>query len=130
MNARTAKARPKILVVDDSEIVCDSVCSMLEPRGYTVVSLTSLFAFTQTLQAERPDLVLVDVAMPALSGDKLIEFSRKHHEGVYVMVLFSSRAKEELAALARQCGAAGFIQKTGDAERLQREVESFLPRAR
>ncbi len=126
MNARTRVTRPKILVVDDSEIVCDSVATMLEPRGYAVVSLTSLFAFTQTLTAERPDLVLVDVSMPALSGDKLIEFSRKHHERHYVMVLFSTRGVEELKKLASQCGAAGFIQKTGDAERLQREVEVFL----
>ncbi len=119
--------KPKILVVDDSEIVCDSVTTMLEPRGYDVVSLTSLFAFTQVLSAERPDLVLVDVSMPALTGDKLIEIARKHHGQTHVMVLFSSRAVSELSKLAAQCGAAGFIQKTGDAERLAREVEGFLP---
>jgi twitching motility two-component system response regulator PilG len=130
VTARTPVRRPKILVVDDSEIVCDSVTTMLEPRGYHVVSLTSLFAFTQTLTAERPDLVLVDVSMPALNGDKLIEFSRKHHEGRYVMVLFSSRGADELSMLASRCGAAGYIRKTGDAERLQREVEAFLHPAR
>jgi DNA-binding NarL/FixJ family response regulator len=42
------------------------------------------------------------------------------------MVLFSSRGADELKKLATQCGAAGYIQKTGDAERLQREVEAFL----
>ncbi len=123
-NARAL--RPKILIVDDSEIVCDSVSSMLEPRGYDVVSLTSLFAFTQTLAAERPDLVLVDVSMPALNGDKLIEISRKHHDNIYKMVLFSNRAETELSSLAARCGAAGYIQKTGDAERLAREVATFL----
>jgi DNA-binding response OmpR family regulator len=126
VKARVSEPRPKILIVDDSEIVCDSVTTMLEPRGFDVVSLTSLFAFTQTLSAERPDLVLVDVTMPALNGDKLIEFSRKHHDRRYLMVLFSSRGADELKKLATQCGAAGYIQKTGDAERLQREVEAFL----
>jgi CheY-like chemotaxis protein len=125
-----ARARPKILVVDDSEIVCDSVCTMLEPRGYDVVALTSLFAFTQTLAAERPDLVLVDVSMPALNGDKLIEISRKHHENRYKMVLFSNRGQKELSTLAAQCGAVGYIQKTGDAERLAREVDVFLQSGR
>ena len=128
--AGKGKARPKILVVDDSEIVCDSVTNMLEPRGYHIISLTSLFAFGQTLTTEKPDLVLVDVSMPALDGDKLIHFSRKHHDGRSVMVLFSTRDKDELSRLAAQCGAAGYIQKTGDAERLQREVEAFLHPAR
>jgi DNA-binding NtrC family response regulator len=125
MNARSG-IRPKILIVDDSEIVCDSVSTMLEPRGYDVVALTSLFAFTQTLAAERPDLVLVDVSMPALNGDKLIEISRKHHANRYKMVLFSNRGQAELKTLAAQCGAIGYIQKTGDAERLAREVDVFL----
>jgi chemotaxis family two-component system response regulator PixG len=129
VNAATT-ARPKILVVDDSEIVCDSVTMMLEPRGYNVISLTSLFAFTQTLSAERPDLVLVDVSMPALNGDKLIEISRKHSEHRYTMVLFSNRGASELSSLAAQCGAAGYIQKTGDAERLARQVELFLQSGR
>jgi CheY-like chemotaxis protein len=128
--ASKGKSRPKILVVDDSEIVCDSVTNMLEPRGYQIISLTSLFAFTQTLTTERPDLVLVDVSMPALDGDKLIHFSRKHDHVSSVMVLFSTRNKDELSRLAAQCGAAGYIQKTGDAERLQREVEAFLHPAR
>jgi CheY-like chemotaxis protein len=128
---RKGKPRPKILVVDDSEIVCDSVTNMLEPRGFEVISLTSLFAFASTLSAEKPDLVLVDVSMPALDGDKLIHFSRRYHEGgPSLMVLFSTRAKDELSELVTQCGAAGYIQKTGDAERLQREVEAFLRPAR
>jgi len=128
---KKGKARPKVLVVDDSEIVCDSVTNMLEPRGYDVISLTSLFAFSSTLVAEKPDLVLVDVSMPALDGDKLIHFSRKYNEGGRsVMVLFSTRSKDELSQLATQCGAAGFIQKTGDADRLEREVEAFLHPAR
>ena len=126
MSTRTPVRRPKILVVDDSEFVCDSVTTMLQPRGYDVVTLTSLFAFTQTLVAERPDLVLMDVSMPALNGDKLIELSRKHHSDRCVMVLFSGRGAEELSHLASQCGAAGYIRKTGDAEKLQREVEAFL----
>lgn len=125
------KARRKILVVDDSEIVCDSVTNMLEPRGYDVISLTSLLAFASTLVAEKPDLVLVDVSMPALDGDKLIHFSNKYDEGGRsLMVLFSTRDSKELAQLVTQCGAAGFIQKTGDADQLQREVEAFLHPAR
>lgn len=130
MKPKERVARAKILVVDDSEMVCELVSDMLEPRGYQIVTLTSLFAFTQTLTTERPDLVLVDVSMPALNGDKLIEFSRKHEEGRTPMVLFSSRGKDELSRLAAQCGAAGYIQKTGDPERLQREVEAFLHPAR
>jgi two-component system OmpR family response regulator len=130
VNTSTRPRRPKILIVDDSEVVCESVSMILEPRGFDVVMLTSLFTFVQTLSTEKPDLALVDVSMPALSGDKLIEIANKHRESRCPMVLFSDRAVEELARLVKTCGAAGYIKKTGNADTLVREVQGYLTRGR
>lgn len=118
--------RGKIMVVDDSEIVREAVALNLEAHGFEVIALKNLFSFLQALQTERPDLVLVDVNMPALSGDKLIEIARRHQTTQCRMVLFSDRRPEHLARLAEACGAAGYITKTSDAETLARACEAFL----
>ena len=64
--------------------------------------------------------------MPALSGDKLIEIANKHREPRCPMVLFSDRGTDELARLAKTCGAAGYIKKTGNAETLVGQVQGYL----
>jgi DNA-binding NtrC family response regulator len=118
--------KTKILIVDDSALVREAVAMILEERGYLVVAIDSVFSFAQTLNTERPDLVLIDVTMPAMTGDKLIEIAQKHHTWRCPMVLLSDRGVAELERLARACGAAGYIQKTGNAEILARSVASFL----
>jgi two-component system OmpR family response regulator len=123
----TKPSRGKIMVVDDSEIVREAVAVNLEAFGYQVVALQNLFSFVQALETERQDLVLVDVNMPALSGDKLIEIARRHQTTHSCrMVLFSDRRPEHLARLAEACGAAGYISKTSDSESLARACASFM----
>ena len=63
---------------------------------------------------ELPDIVLVDVTMPSLSGPKLIELARKKKTHDCPIVLYSDRGEEELRQLAASCGASGFIRKTSD----------------
>jgi DNA-binding response OmpR family regulator len=123
------ESRKKIVLIDDSELVREMMCVQLEDQGYEVITLDNQFALSQVLGKEKPDLVLVDVGMPALSGDVLVRISNGY-KGLHKcpMVLFSDRSANELSVLARDCGAAGFIRKTSDAVLLAREIEKFLPR--
>jgi len=116
----------KILVVDDSEIVRESVALMLEERGFDVVTVTGVFAVPQAVARENPDLVLMDVTMPAISGDKAVEIARRNHSASCPIVLFSDRAPDELALLASRCGAAGFIRKTANGDQLAAAVRSYV----
>jgi DNA-binding NtrC family response regulator len=128
-NSAAPRSRTKILIVDDSALVREAVSLILEERGYDVVSMDSVFSFAQALNSEKPDLVLIDVMMPAMTGDKLVEIARKHHAGTCPMVLFSDRGAADLERLAHACGAAGFIQKTGNPDALARSVASYLVKA-
>lgn len=120
------RGKAKILLVDDSEIVRESVVLMLEERGFDVVGVAGVFALPQAVAREAPDLVLVDVSMPAISGDKAVEIARRNQTSGCPMVLFSDRPREELEKLARRCGAAGFIKKTADGNALASAVERYL----
>jgi two-component system response regulator EvgA len=117
--------RKKIVVLDDSEIIRALLRETLEEHGYEVVDTGSPFGFSNLLRREKPDLALLDVTMPNLSGDKLAQIAIQHG-ATCPIVLFSDRPVTELAALARSAKAAGFISKTGDMEAVLRLVEKFL----
>src|SRR6478735_1182710 len=116
---------PKILIVDDSEMIRDLVKMSLEDVGYQVVAIESAFGFNNTLRRELPDLALVDVNMPGLKGDKLAEIAIGLGAPCPI-VLFSDRPDAELGKLARASGVAGFIRKNGDLRSLHAEIARFL----
>jgi CheY-like chemotaxis protein len=116
----------KILLVDDSDLVRDLTRMMLEEYGYEVVTLESGLGLSRALGREKPDLVLMDVSMPAVSGNHIVDVARQHKLHRCPMVLFSDRPASELSALAQKCGAAGFIQKTSNAKALAQSIERFL----
>jgi DNA-binding response OmpR family regulator len=129
MSGMVGQRRKKILLLDDSEIVREMVSAELEEQGYDVIALDNQFALSNALGREKPDLVLVDVGMPALDGDVLVRIT-KAYKGLHKcpMVLYSDRSPHELSILARECGADGFIRKTSDGGALAAAIETFFQR--
>ncbi len=124
-----AKAPPrrKVLIVDDSPIVLEATRMALEPGGIEVVALDNPLTVAHVVRKETPDLILLDVMMPAVSGEVVARIvgasavSRK-----IPVVLFSELPAEELAARAQRCGAAGYIRKGGDEGELLRQVKRWF----
>jgi two-component system OmpR family response regulator len=124
-----AATKPRILVIDDSEIVLEAVRDMLEEGGYEVATLTSALLFPQTVRTFQPNLILLDLNMPALSGQRTFEIAKRLDVATMIPIVFhSDRPETELAAAVRSTGAAGFIRKTGDAEALLKQIAKWLPR--
>jgi DNA-binding response OmpR family regulator len=115
-----------ILVVDDSESCREFVKLVLQGRGYDVVGLDTPFGFGEALAKHQPDLVMVEVNMPALHGSKLVEFALQKRLCTCPIVFHSDRPVRELQSLVLSAGASGFIQKTNDAEMLVADVEAYL----
>lgn len=120
------RRRPKLLIVDDSPIIREFVQTILEEE-YEVIGLDSPTGFSRALVQEKPDLVLMDVSMPALSGDKLVEIALRSGLHRCPIVLFSDRSDAELARLVEECGAAGYIRKSQDPTSLSLKLRRFLP---
>jgi DNA-binding response OmpR family regulator len=120
-----ASRKPKVLIVDDSEMIRELVKETLEASGYEVVTLSTAFGFGNLLRREAPDLALVDVQMPGLSGVKLAEITVSRGAACPV-VLFSDRPEPELIRLARESKVAGYIRKTGNMQALVSSVAGFI----
>ncbi len=125
--ARSPSRRPKILVMDDSELVLEVTQQVLEGGGYQVVTVSSPERLPTVWNEEKPDLALIDVSMPVMSGQSVIELMRRSNLHRCPLVLYSEQPELRLAALSELCGAAGYICKTSDASTLLRRVAEFLP---
>lgn len=113
-----AAAGYDVAVIDDDEDTLEALASVLEFGGYRVLSATS---GQQALASMRglppPRLVLLDLVMPGMSGDELLDELR-HLPGFagVPVVLFSGLG--ELERRSAQLDVAGFLQKPGSLEEL------------
>ena len=121
--------KPKIVVIDDSEIVLEVTKGALEGAGYQVIAHDRPAGCVALILHEKPDLVLMDVNMPGLGGDTIVSvLGKAAPTGDTVVLLHSSLSAEVLRSKATSAGAHGFIQKSGDLFGLVREVNRWLKR--
>jgi two-component system OmpR family response regulator len=119
----------KVLVIDDDEKLLGAVRRLLAAAGMEVFTSSSALHLPKLVQREKPDLILLDVEMPALSGEhvldltKLFDFLR-----TTPIVLHSAKSEEDLQALVAKSHAVGYIRKTGNPMSLVAQVKSFLKR--
>lgn len=118
--------RRRVLFVDDSETCREVVKQQLNARGYDVTTLDSPFGFGAAVARTNPDLVLVDVYMPALDGGKLVEVAIQKGICSCPIVFLSERPVRELQSLVLATKAAGYIVKTSDGDELARHVADYI----
>ncbi len=113
----------KVLVVDDNEIELSVLRIVLEAEGFDVATLDSVFDLSLAIRRDRPDVILLDVMMPALAGDRAAAILKQHGFARDIpVILHSSKGAAELEAIATRAGAQGFISKTGDFDQLLAEI--------
>lgn len=120
--------RQRILLVDDDPAHLDSTKGILEAEGYEVFTHTQPFGSTNAILQFRPDLVLLDVNMPGLSGERLAEVYRANAQTRTTRVmLYSSNDEDQLRAASKRLQLDGYICK-GSPSSLRLRVAAALSR--
>lgn len=119
-----AGAAKKVLVVDDEESILESTAMLLKMFGYRVVTLENAQEVLPVALRERPDLILQDLRMPALSPDDLMKRLRENPFTARIPVVFFS-ALPSLAEWARSLRAQGQLAKPFQPEELQQLIEAL-----
>lgn len=119
----------KVVIIDDSEIVLELTRSVLQDAGIQAVTCSSPIGATLVVAREKPDLVLVDVDMASMSGERVVTGIKTGPRTAGVpVVLYSDRRSDELAQIAERCGADGFVRKGGEAASLIRSIRRIASR--
>jgi DNA-binding response OmpR family regulator len=120
-------AQKTVLIIDDDPTILETARRLLERDGLRAVVYSQGFNATNFAVRHRPDLVLIDVNMPFLSGDSLAGIFKRHDAlNDIPLVLFSSNEEGALRRMAREIGALGYISKSEMGDGFSRRVQTFL----
>jgi DNA-binding response OmpR family regulator len=117
-----------ILVIDDDETFLHLVGTLLRREGHEVVTAADAEAAIATLDRWRPDLIVLDIEMPGMSGLELLT-RLKPHVDVPVIVV-SGREAESERVLALDLGADDYVVKPFLSREFAARVRAALRRAR
>jgi CheY-like chemotaxis protein len=121
-----------VLVVDDSDLTRASMVRALKRAGLSVAALASAIGVTRAVLRNTPPVILIDLDMPAMRGDRLIGALRQRADLHHVkLVLMSGHEAASLRTIARENGADAVAAKAEGWPAIVRTVEALLdPRNR
>ena len=114
----------RVLVVDDDDVARELLGSILRAAGHQVLELPSPIGVSRVAREKRVDVVVLDVFLPGMKGDRLAQLLRGNavfeHLGV---VLVTGDAALDLEQLAVRVGADAVVNKSSANAGLCRAVE-------
>jgi len=118
----------RIVVIDDCRLTLAMARDMLEEAGFEVLTAESgIEANPHIFGLPRPDLILIDVELPMLRGDRKVRLLKAAENSREIpVILMSHKSPEGLESLARESGAEGWIAKPLSPDALVGLVRSFL----
>ena len=117
----------RILLVDDDPDVGDLVVSALEPEGYEVEVATSGAAALEKCREVAPNLLLVDLMLPKMDGEALLEaLAESPAADIPVIVLSASHVRDEIV---ERFGCIASVGKPIQANQLRGVVQRAIPSA-
>jgi DNA-binding response OmpR family regulator len=106
----------RVLVIDDSPMLLELTVRALTAAGYQASGAQDLASLDQKLTEGPFSLILMDVNMPEMFGDDVVEYLRGAKKVTAKLVLYSDISEAELAGKTQASGADGYILKSGGLE--------------
>ena len=115
-----------VLVVDDSPTDAHVLAQMLEKNGFSVISASSGEEGVEMAKSQKPDLILMDVVMPGMSG---FEATRAISKGADTsdipIIICSSKDQETDKAWGLRQGARDYLVKPIDEKTLMAKLQAL-----
>ena len=122
-----SKQRKKILVIEDDEDIRTVVTTRLKRAGYDTIIAADGMDGLRRFYGDRPDLVVLDIAMPVMDGWQVLERLREVSDVPVLILTAATQERDKLRGL--RSGADDYITKPFSGEELLARVEVALRRA-
>jgi two-component system nitrogen regulation response regulator NtrX len=123
--------RPRILVVDDEPLICQSLCGVLEDEGYQTSAVASGEQCLEELRRNPYELVLLDVWLPGIDGlETLARIQEIPLPDRPAVVMISGHGSIEAAVKATKLGAFDFLEKPLTIDKVSVRVKNALQQRR
>jgi DNA-binding response OmpR family regulator len=118
----------RVLVVDDSEATCEMLVDALNDNGYEAVSVNSADDAYEIVEGFKPDVVLLDINMPAIDGIDLFMLLRSYSPvGTKTPVIFVSALEARvMERKVKELGASGYIEKPFRLDEITNALDKVL----
>ncbi len=101
---------PSLLIVDDEPSILQSLGGLLSDEGFEVTTAANGYEALKTIEAEAPDLVLLDIWMPGIDGIETLKEIKKENPNIQVIII-TGHGTIETAVTATKLGAFDLIEK-------------------
>jgi chemosensory pili system protein ChpA (sensor histidine kinase/response regulator) len=119
-------AAAKVLIVDDSLSVRQSLSDLLTDAGYETLLAHDGVEAVNVLRTSTPDLVLTDIEMPRMNGLELVSYIRTTHSRELPVIVVTSRTTQKHRQQAMDVGVSLYVTKPYAEETLLSNIQSFL----
>jgi two-component system KDP operon response regulator KdpE len=119
--------RARILLVEDDAATRNAVASNLEAHDFRVTTSEDVASALRAWDAERPDLILLDLGLPDLDGSAVVRHVRR--DATTPILILSARADERVKVATLEAGADDYVTKPFGMDELRARVGAVLRRA-
>ncbi len=124
------RSLPLILIVEDFEELYELYSDFLAGAGYAVEGTNDGVEAVNEAQRALPDLILMDLALPRMSGWEAIERIKRHRETRDIPIIaLTGHVQQRFGDMARQAGADVVLLKPCPLHQLLGEIERLLHRS-
>ncbi len=121
------KSRTKILLIDDDQHAMEITESRIKANGYRFLGSLDPVKGIELIRREKPDIILLDVAMPGVDGFSLCKIIKGDKSTKKIPIIFIT-AKELINDVEKgfEVGAVDYVLKPVDWDRLMEKIERIL----
>lgn len=119
--------RKTVLLVDDDADILSAMRTMIERKGYRVLTASDGNMGLAVAEREGPDLVVVDMMMPRKSGFLVLEKLKSRPEGGPRVIMITANEGSRHRAYAEILGVDDYIRKPFEMSRLLESVQKLCP---
>jgi DNA-binding response OmpR family regulator len=116
----------KVMVVDDEEDIRLTVGQILEVSGYEVIPAETGQDCLEKMERERPDLVILDIMMPGMSGWDVAARIKENDDWSHIPIVFLTAKGDDMSVGMGGLASVEYIVKPFDVIKLKESIDRIL----